>query len=36
MPRQMIDLSVEWIDVIPEGWHIERLKGLFSFGNGLL
>lgn len=35
MPRQMIDLSVEWIDVIPEGWHFERLKGVFSFGNGL-
>ena len=35
MPRQMKDSGIEWVEQIPEGWKVERLKGLFSFGKGL-
>ena len=35
MSREMKDSGVEWIETIPEGWDIARLKSLFSFGKGL-
>lgn len=31
----MKDSGVEWIGEIPEGWGVEPLKRLFSFGKGL-
>lgn len=35
MARAMKDSGVEWIGEIPEGWGVEPLKHLFSFGKGL-
>jgi len=32
---KMKDSGVDWIEVIPRGWTVERLKALFSFGKGL-
>ncbi len=31
--RQMKDSGIEWIGKIPEGWAIERMKGLFTERN---
>lgn len=35
MARAMRDSGVEWIGEIPEGWGVEPLNHLFSFGKGL-
>ena len=31
----MKDSGIEWIETIPQGWDVARLKALFSFGKGL-
>ena len=33
--REMKDSGIEWIETIPQGWDVARLKALFSFGKGL-
>lgn len=33
--RETKDSGIEWIETIPQGWDVSRLKALFCFGKGL-